>query len=64
MAKKKEKNEAEIKLKIFFSSKKGKGLRRCVRCGTTKGVIRKYGLNICRRCLREIGESLGFYKYQ
>lgn len=47
----------------FLISKKGKGLRKCGRCGTTRGVIRKYGLNICRRCFREIGENIGFEKY-
>ncbi len=60
----KKKDESEVRIKKFFSSKKGKGTRRCVRCGTTKGVIRKYGLNICRRCLREIGELIGFRKLQ
>jgi len=42
---------------------KGKGTRVCRNCGTARGLIRKYGLNICRRCFREIGEALGFRKY-
>jgi len=42
--------------------KKGRRAHRCIRCGTTKGVIRKYGLYICRRCIREIHDILGFKK--
>ena len=41
---------------------RGKRTRRCQRCGTTRGVIRKYGLYICRRCIREIYPILGFKK--
>jgi len=41
----------------------GKGAHKCERCGTFRGVIRKYGLNICRRCFREVAEKLGFKKY-
>ena len=38
----------------------GKGVVKCRRCGTTVGVIRKYNLYICRRCINEIGPLLGF----
>ncbi|MFX1514717.1 MAG: 30S ribosomal protein S14 [Promethearchaeota archaeon] len=41
----------------------GKGTRTCRRCGTHRAVIRKYGLYICRRCIREIADDLGFRKY-
>jgi len=34
----------------------------CTVCGTNKGLIHKYGLNICRRCFREVAESIGFKK--
>lgn len=40
----------------------GKGAHKCIRCGTFSGVIRKYGLNYCRRCFREIAPQLGFKK--
>ncbi|TFG10065.1 30S ribosomal protein S14 [Candidatus Thorarchaeota archaeon] len=43
--------------------KMGKGSRRCIRCGTHQGIIRSYGLNMCRRCFRETAEKLGFRKY-
>ena len=35
----------------------------CKRCGTRKGVIRKYRLGVCRRCFKEIAEQIGFRKY-
>ncbi|MDT7892170.1 MAG: 30S ribosomal protein S14 [Thermoproteota archaeon] len=42
----------------------GKTTHRCKRCGTTDGVIRKYGLLYCRRCFREIAPLMGFKKYE
>lgn len=44
--------------------KYGKGSKNCVRCGSFKGTIRKYGLNYCRRCFREVAPKLGFKKYR
>lgn len=41
----------------------GKGSRMCRRCGQHDAVIRKYGLNLCRQCFRELAKSLGFKKY-
>jgi ribosomal protein S14 len=35
----------------------------CLVCRTHRGVIHKYGLNICRRCFREDALSIGFKKY-
>jgi ribosomal protein S14 len=58
MGKKKVSEEKRLKLKF-----KGKGLRKCKFCGNARGVIRKYGLYVCRRCFREIGESIGFRKF-
>ncbi|MCL4380882.1 30S ribosomal protein S14 [Candidatus Marsarchaeota archaeon] len=42
---------------------KGKGLRKCRICGTSRGVIRSHRLYICRRCFRETAEKIGFNKY-
>jgi small subunit ribosomal protein S14 len=43
----------------------GKSLSRCTRCGGRKGgKIGRYGLNICRRCFREVAQDLGFTKYR
>jgi small subunit ribosomal protein S14 len=41
----------------------GTSLRKCERCGRLRGHIRKYGLNLCRQCFREIATDLGFKKY-
>ena len=43
--------------------KKGKELRRCRSCGNNKGLIRKYGLNLCRRCFKDSALRLGFKKF-
>ncbi len=42
--------------------KYGKGSRVCQRCGTHKGLIRRGGMLICRRCMREIYDKVGFKK--
>ncbi len=36
---------------------------KCSVCGTNRGMIHKYGLNICRRCFREVAPSIGFKKF-
>ena len=41
----------------------GKGTRKCRRCGAHQGLIRSYGLMVCRRCFREIAPDIGFKKY-
>lgn len=43
--------------------KYGKGARKCTRCGRFGAHIRKYGLNVCRQCFRDIASELGFRKY-
>ena len=42
---------------------RGKGKRVCRNCGNSRALIRKYGLLVCRRCFREMAESIGFRKY-
>ncbi len=42
--------------------KYGQALAKCRRCGSLRGHINKYGLNICRRCFREVALSIGFKK--
>jgi ribosomal protein S14 len=42
---------------------KGRGKRECRVCKTARGLIRKYNMQICRRCFREVGEYLGFRKF-
>ena len=41
---------------------KGKGIRKCQICGTSRGLIRSYNLYVCRRCFREVANDLGFEK--
>ncbi len=40
-----------------------RGLRKCRVCGGARGLIRKYGLFLCRKCFRERAEQIGFKKY-
>ncbi|KAF2748403.1 hypothetical protein M011DRAFT_400804 [Sporormia fimetaria CBS 119925] len=40
----------------------GKGSRECRVCTHQAGLIRKYGLNICRQCFREKAADIGFVK--
>ncbi|GAM90614.1 hypothetical protein ANO11243_086590 [Dothideomycetidae sp. 11243] len=42
----------------------GKGARECRVCTHKAGLIRKYGLNICRQCFREKSQDIGFTKPQ
>ncbi|MBS3145775.1 30S ribosomal protein S14 [Candidatus Woesearchaeota archaeon] len=62
-------NVKPAKLKKFIKHnapkdrKFGLGSRKCNRCGRYKGHIRKYGLDICRQCFRDIAKQIGFKKY-
>ncbi|KAL8392784.1 hypothetical protein RB595_002821 [Gaeumannomyces hyphopodioides] len=40
----------------------GKGARACRVCTHRAGLIRKYGLDICRQCFREKAADIGFVK--
>ncbi|CAK1361819.1 unnamed protein product [Cercospora beticola] len=40
----------------------GKGARACRVCTHKAGLVRKYGLNICRQCFREKAADIGFTK--
>lgn len=35
----------------------------CRRCGRKRGIIRRYGLHLCRQCFRETAGEIGFKKY-
>ncbi|KAJ1311591.1 hypothetical protein OPQ81_010070 [Rhizoctonia solani] len=49
---------------VWFSRprKFGKGSRECRVCAHQAGLIRKYGLDICRQCFREKSAAIGFTK--
>ncbi|SCV11919.1 small (40S) ribosomal subunit [Komagataella phaffii CBS 7435] len=51
---------------VWFSHPRnyGKGSRQCRVCASHQGLIRKYGLNICRQCFRERANDIGFHKYR
>lgn len=42
--------------------KYGKGGRHCRVCANQHGLIRKYGLNMCRQCFRIYANDIGFTK--
>lgn len=42
----------------------GKGGRQCRVCANQGGIIRKYGINMCRQCFRERAIQIGFKKYR
>ena len=35
----------------------------CVLCDRKRGLVRRYGLNLCRQCFRDKAIELGFKKY-
>ncbi|HID20708.1 MAG TPA: 30S ribosomal protein S14 [Methanophagales archaeon] len=41
----------------------GRGANACRRCGRSRGLIRRYGIYLCRQCFREIARDIGFKKY-
>ncbi|AFZ79085.1 ribosomal protein S29e, putative [Theileria equi strain WA] len=40
----------------------GPGSHQCRVCFNRHGIIRKYGLEICRQCFRERATAIGFHK--
>lgn len=50
-------------IKTFKWPKRGEEGRTCKFCGRRDGLIRKYGLTMCRQCFREKAPELGFKKY-
>lgn len=35
----------------------------CERCGRMRGLVRRYGLHMCRQCFRDTASAMGFKKY-
>lgn len=62
-------NAKPVKKAIYIKHNKPKerscGLakRKCKQCGRNGAHIRKYGLQVCRQCFREVAPHLGFKKY-
>ncbi len=38
----------------------GRNVSKCNFCGSTRGIVGQYKLNICRRCFRQNATKLGF----
>ncbi|RSH83173.1 40S ribosomal protein S29 [Apiotrichum porosum] len=49
---------------VWFSRPRnfGKGSRQCRVCAHQAGLIRKWGLDMCRQCFREKAKAMGFVK--
>ncbi len=47
-----------VKTRKKFGRKEG-----CLRCGRKRGMVRRYGLRVCRQCFREVAFEMGFRKY-
>lgn len=51
-------------MKVRMEEKfKGKGIRKCRICGSSRALIRANNLYMCRRCFREVATDIGFKKY-
>jgi len=57
------KYEKFLKHNIPRERKFGRTTKKCRRCGRTAAHIKKYGLNFCRQCFREVAHKIGFKKY-
>ena len=54
-------NIEKVKIKqreVYRGRIKGCGL-----CDRKRGLVRRYGLNMCRQCFRDRATELGFKKY-
>jgi len=41
----------------------GRGKRVCDICGRKGSLIRRYSLNVCRQCFRDVAKNIGFNKF-
>jgi len=48
--------------KTMGKKKIAKNERRCRICSSEKGMIHRFGINVCRRCFKDVAEKLGFKK--
>ena len=62
-----EHKKAERTRQLKFNKPKdricGRGTRRCELCDRRKSLIRRFSLNICRQCFRDVAHDIGFRKY-
>ena len=50
-------------MKIKTKKKTYGRIKGCERCGRKRGLIKSYGLHLCRQCFREKAEEMGFKKF-
>ena len=46
------------------ADKPKKKAKKCMRCGSCNAVYHRLGINLCRRCFREMAPKMGFRKYR
>ena len=47
----------------FKRPRRGEEGRVCRICGRPEGLVRKYGINMCRQCFKRKAKEMGFQKY-
>ncbi|MGB8312721.1 MAG: 30S ribosomal protein S14 [Halobacteriota archaeon] len=47
-----------------MAEKLGRVAHECRRCGRKQGLVRKYGIYLCRQCFREKASDMQFEKYR
>ena len=52
-------DDVKIKVREVYRGR----IKGCVLCDRKRGLVRRYGLNLCRQCFRDKAIELGFKKY-
>ena len=52
-------DDVKIKVREVYRGR----IEGCVLCDRKRGLVRRYGLNLCRQCFRDKAIELGFKKY-
>ena len=52
-------DDVKIKVREVYRGR----IEGCVLCDRKRGLVRRYGLNLCRQCFRDKASELGFKKY-
>lgn len=49
--------------KAYKHPRAGEPGKYCEICGRNRGLIRRYGITLCRQCFKSKAKELGFEKY-
>ncbi|MBN1923925.1 MAG: 30S ribosomal protein S14 [Nanoarchaeota archaeon] len=63
VAHKKAESTRQLKFNKPVEKKYGRGRRVCSICGRRGALIRRYELNVCRQCFKDIANGIGFKKF-